>query len=477
MKTNQSPYTCMYLVTKEIYEKLLLSIDERDKKKIEQLNVHNVGNLNGAFPQIPPPPPPLPPPPPPHPPLIPDDAMDPNARPPPPPPSPPAPDSSTSSFHSPRYSMFSVDDNYIDDDIISDTNNLHLQATAPIFSSTSETNKNKKTKTDNRALIKKSRKPILYKNIPQAKETPLEIITDSTQNNVPLANERLSEMTVNKTAPVVTDGLTYLLRRERERAEKRRGKCPICQITFLNNRAMLNHKRKMHPDKKDIKKPFFIMPPIMKEDSKQKKYENWVEKETEIVVPEISGNVSNIAVEKCRMCETEFNDAKRLKRHLYNIHECNEYYVPFSQPSKGIKRKLSQTRFSGSNVAKKKFGKFFYKCKFCSFLFANESALLRHSKNIHNISNIDGVNKYALPKGIKRKELAQPEIFKCSVCSMEFDNKSYYISHLRLKHSVNQKYSKDKQKINKPTKKTIKKPEPQDKPNKKAKTVEYDNWM
>ena len=60
MKVSGSSYTCMYLITKEIYDKLLLSIDERDKKKIALLNRHEVGNENGAFPQVPPPPPPPP---------------------------------------------------------------------------------------------------------------------------------------------------------------------------------------------------------------------------------------------------------------------------------------------------------------------------------------------------------------------------------------------------------------------------------
>jgi len=54
---DKASYSCMYLVTKEIYEKLLSCIDERDKLKIAELNKKDVGNENGAFPDLPPNPP------------------------------------------------------------------------------------------------------------------------------------------------------------------------------------------------------------------------------------------------------------------------------------------------------------------------------------------------------------------------------------------------------------------------------------
>ncbi len=64
----------MYLVTKEIYDKLLRCLDEKDKKKVDDLNNQEIGNEQGAFPQLPPPPPPIPPPQPPRPPS--SDLMD-----------------------------------------------------------------------------------------------------------------------------------------------------------------------------------------------------------------------------------------------------------------------------------------------------------------------------------------------------------------------------------------------------------------
>ena len=69
--SNKSSFSCMYLVTKEIYDRLLSCIDESQKKKLDNLNKAEIGNQNGAFPDIPPPPPsfPQPPPPPPQPPL------------------------------------------------------------------------------------------------------------------------------------------------------------------------------------------------------------------------------------------------------------------------------------------------------------------------------------------------------------------------------------------------------------------------
>lgn len=48
MKENKSSYSCMYLVPKDIYEKLLQVIDERENRQLHKLNV--IGNEEGAFP-------------------------------------------------------------------------------------------------------------------------------------------------------------------------------------------------------------------------------------------------------------------------------------------------------------------------------------------------------------------------------------------------------------------------------------------
>lgn len=50
MKGNKSSYSCMYLVPKEIYEKLLNLIDEKDNRQLHKLNP--VGNEEGAFPNL-----------------------------------------------------------------------------------------------------------------------------------------------------------------------------------------------------------------------------------------------------------------------------------------------------------------------------------------------------------------------------------------------------------------------------------------
>lgn len=50
MKGNKSAYSCMYLVPKEIYEKLLNLIDERENRQLCKLNP--VGNEDGAFPNL-----------------------------------------------------------------------------------------------------------------------------------------------------------------------------------------------------------------------------------------------------------------------------------------------------------------------------------------------------------------------------------------------------------------------------------------
>jgi len=54
MKENKSAYSCMFLVPKEIYEKLVQVIDERDNLQLEKLNRFAVGNTDGAFPNLPP---------------------------------------------------------------------------------------------------------------------------------------------------------------------------------------------------------------------------------------------------------------------------------------------------------------------------------------------------------------------------------------------------------------------------------------
>ena len=491
--SNTSPYACMYLVTKEVYDKLLLCIDERDKKKIAQLNRNEVGNENGAFPNIPPPPPPIPPPPPPPPQRHPstissdDDDMD------------FAPDSSPPD--TPRgYGEFIYphgdNDNYIDDDIASDTNNLYIdrpftpmdasierlpslpeynfarpqtpaqQQPEPVPSrsvnifkppkpptqqqpeplrpqpepSTSTDNFNRGLKTNNKALIKKSKKPVLYKHIPKAKEVQFEIVNSTTQSEITPTPPRAPEN--NQAADANISNLT----RDLGNKLRRSNKCPICGIQFLNRRTFLKHQKDMHSSSTKRKKPRLLVLGVSKKGSRdgdERQYDNWVENNMDVVTPDVNVNTDDIAVQECRLCNTEFNKQKSLVRHLAAIHDCDANYKPFTTPeTKNNKRKLSQTKFVESKTPRKKLGKFFYKCKLCSFLFSTEQALERHSKNIHDIENIDGVNKYALSKGTKRKELAETEIFKCNICSTEFENKSYYISHLRLKHGVDQKYTK-----------------------------------
>ena len=539
--SNTSPYACMYLVTKEVYDKLLLCIDERDKKKIAQLNRNEVGNENGAFPDIPPPPPPIPPPPPPpqrHPSTISsdDDAMD------------SAPDTSPPDTPRAAYGQFifpdEENDNYIDDDIASDTNNLYIDRphtpidasierlpSLPVASierlpslpvpgynfarpqtpaqpqpllrpsrlinnfkppkpptqqqpeplrtiskspnlpiqpqpgpSTSTDNFKKGLKTNNKALIKKSKKPVLYKHIPKAKEVQFEIVNSTTQSDITPTPPRAPEN--NQAADANISNLT----RDLGDKLRRSNKCPICGIQFLNRRTFLKHQKDMHSSSTKRKKPrLFVLGVSKKESRDERQYDNWVENNMDVVTPDVNVNTDDIAVQECRLCNTEFNKQKSLVRHLAAIHDCDANYKPFTTPeTKNNKRKLSQTKFVESKTPRKKLGKFFYKCKLCSFLFSNEQALERHSKNIHDILNVDGVNKYALSKGTKRKELAETEIFKCNICSTEFENKSYYISHLRLKHGVDQKYTKKKPATPKKTQ--------ANKPNKKTKR-DYDSWQ
>ena len=288
---NTSPYTCMYLVTKEIYDKLILSIDERDKQKIAELNRNEVGNENGAFPDIPPPPPPIPPPPPPqrHPSTISsDNTMD------------FAPD--TSPPDTPRgYGEFIYpdedNDNYIDDEIFSDTNNLYIdrdrqasidrlpslpynfatpqppdrqasidrlpslpynfatpQPPTPVPAQqqpepSTSANIFKRGKTNNKALVKKSKKPILYKNIPQAKEVPFEIVDSTSQSDMPIPPPPRAPEN-NQTIDANISDLTRKLGKKLRRSNK----CQICGIQFLNRKALLKHQKDIHSNNKKSKK-------------------------------------------------------------------------------------------------------------------------------------------------------------------------------------------------------------------------------
>ena len=446
-----------------------------------------MGNENGAFPHIPPPPPP--PPPPPQPPRRPstldsdmDDTMEfaPNN-------SPPDTPGEDGEFH------FPVEDNYIDDEISSNANNLYIdrfpsahrqnlipgqdfvelpsthkqnlipnqdfvrQPTTPTQPRpTTSTNIFKKNqKTDNKKLIKKSKKPVFYKNIPQPKEVPFEILNNINQNDMPMP---ILPHTAKNNQNIETN-----LAKSLGDKIKQSNKCLVCDLQFKSKKAILKHNKEMHSEQKKIGKKRLIVLPIS-ETGNEKKYGNWSK---DVVIPDTEGNSDDIAVQECRLCNTEFNKHNALIRHLATIHDCNADYRPFTEPAN--KRKISQAGFVYSKTPKKKFGKFFYKCKLCSFTFASEDALNRHSENIHDILNIDGIDKYALPKGTKRKELAETEIFNCAICSTDFENKSYYISHLRLKHGVDQNYVKNEKIFKAPRK------ERANKSNKKAKE-KYNSW-
>ena len=46
-------YECMYLIPRDIYDKFFTNMDQREKRKVDNLNSTEIGNESGAFPDIP----------------------------------------------------------------------------------------------------------------------------------------------------------------------------------------------------------------------------------------------------------------------------------------------------------------------------------------------------------------------------------------------------------------------------------------
>ena len=437
-KTSNSPYACMYLVTKEIYDKLLRCLDEKDKKKVDDLNNQEIGNEQGAFPQLPPPPPPIPPPPPPSPLDFMDDDSNDNQHPPNPPynygdddewpridrpntPSPPILDGPYHDFSSNNLQDYSDDDEYIDDEIPSNFD--HAFGPDSVL------------RTPLKKGLKGSKKKISKKTmLTKHKSNNSQQTINRPDTNTPIPSTSRQGMADQSPPPTPTPSTS-------KGVVIKKNSCGLCLKTFQTLRALHNHELSEHTSKigkignmklsnnlKHKKNVKFNLRNIGNE------YDNWRGKQDikmtsvndqDVIIPNIAemSNSDDIAVKICKLCQTTFNTTPNLNRHLKNVHDCNpDYYYTLEQ---GKKRKLSDVKFKeflGSPL-KKKPTKFLYKCKLCNFTFTEEISLKRHMKNIHDTIN----QTYMLPQGVKRK---RNDYLKCKICSSTFEKKSLYKKHI-----------------------------------------------
>ena len=73
-----------------------------------------------------------------------------------------------------------------------------------------------------------------------------------------------------------------------------------------------------------------------------------------MVIPNTEKNIDYIAVQECKLCNTESNKHKAFIRHLAAIHDCDATHVPFTASlTKNNKRKLFQTKFKEFRTPKK----------------------------------------------------------------------------------------------------------------------------
>ena len=461
----------MYLVTKEIYDKLLTCLDVKDKKKVVDLNNQEIGNELGAFPQLPPPPPPLPPPQPPAPPPPPspdfmnDDSNDyhmPNTpydygdddewprleR-----PNTPSPDIPNDPFYHPNginLQDYSDGEGYIDDDIPSNFD----QAFGP----------DSVLRTPLKKGLKDSKKKKGKKNIiPTHKfDKPHQPAPgqDRTDSDTPKPSTSGYVMNSQNTPPTSTHS-TF-----KQAGSVKNIACGLCQETFQTYRAFHNHELSEHTSNKSVKTSLSKQLKHKGRNNKSvkldlgdisKEYDNWGRKQDikmtpssgdDVLIPNIAemGDLDDITVKICQLCKTSFNTTTALNRHLKNVHECNpDYYYTLEQ---GKKRKLSDVKFKEflGPPLKKRPSEFLYKCTLCSFTFKDETSRNRHMKNIHDTIN----HVYMLPQGVKRKH---DDYLTCKICSSAFEKKSLYIKHVKSHNNKTRNESMTKpDKVKKETK-------------------------
>lgn len=182
-----------------------------------------------------------------------------------------------------------------------------------------------------------------------------------------------------------------------------------------------------------------FMPQVSKHAKDVEQYNSWAspdengdDSDTDVLfIPRpTTESYEDIAKISCKLCNTEFNKRGTLLRHVKNVHNANQNYE--QNDVQGVKRK----NFVGKtpNVQSKKFASNLYKCSLCTYIFAKESALFRHIKNVHEA---DKNFRQLMPQGEKRKR----GTFDCSLCSSSFNSRKSLNNHTDKSHHINVKKS------------------------------------
>ena len=437
----------MYLVTPEIYKRLLDNADSREKMKIQDLNKNEnecaVGNENGAFPNVP---------------RTPNQDQDINM-------SVSYDDSDGNenqqspinkanhqeqfqSQYKPSHSQLGSDS----DDVFSSD---FAKPKNPGLGSELEHAMNEMSRI-RQAALQQHQQNVLHgikkkittpKSIATAnRQIPLRQLVNASENKEKYQNQIFQkqfpvdidsvDMEIDTDPPTPTPILTSQSNETHTHRDNDKYQCNKCGLVFSNNKLLINHNNDFHSHKINVlgrKKDTGVK---KKTNTNDKTLKNWrkIMSENNVEITRKKNPVINPKPEQktetqsqselpndnthavnnphvnntygsllsCKLCPASFNTQKAHDRHLKNIHNTDSNYK--SEDIQGLKRKVNDT--SGNIIEKGALKKkqliHFFKCKLCSTNFKDKKNLDRHLKNIHKT---DENYKYNLPQGMKRKNV------------------------------------------------------------------------
>jgi len=504
---DKASYSCMYLVTKEIYEKLLSCIDERDKLKITELNKKDVGNEDGAFPDLPP-----------HPPSNEDDDSF-NIF---------SNDGGDDGGNDDGLDDDGGDGNYNDDDLNDDDDNDNRQSSVPSsssssiapglkrhlkkvnnlhladFSSDSDSSKNERKKQNSKKKfgsfrrisdqnisnvrrhnrnISKSKK---NSKIQTSENANINQLVPVTSNSVSLQHDITEPPELEPSRYIVPPRTVVLSEKQHKKLvgnikSKRFFRCSVCNSLFKSSSLLIKHSMKCSLE--NIKKRFYP----------------GANKKKDQVILQDNDISSSVEPESyiCDICSDVFNSLRLLKRHsaekhkktnkLAGVKKKKELFKKLQYPrwvllKKNKKPVIIDSDYSmGSSDNEVKDEKYFsanessddamldkksmsdsfddiaaLECMLCSQTFNTYKALKRHIKNIHNADE-----SYASKdkKGEKRKvsdsngniksygpgktKKFAKLFYRCQLCDYTFSEEKSLNRHLKNVHSCNPSYVSD----------------------------------
>ena len=437
----------MYLVTPEIYKRLLDNADSREKMKIQDLNKNEnecaVGNENGAFPNVP---------------RTPNQDQDINM-------SVSYDDSDGNenqqspinkanhqeqfqSQYKPSHSQLGSDS----DDVFSSD---FAKTKNPGLGSELEHAMNEMSRI-RQAALQQHQQNVLHgikkkittpKSIATAnRQIPLRQLVNASENKEKYQNQIFQkqfpvdidsvDMEIDTDPPTPTPILTSQSNETHTHRDNDKYQCNKCGLVFSNNKLLINHNNDFHSHKINVlgrKKDTGVK---KKTNTNDKTLKNWrkIMSENNVEITRKKNPVINPKPEQktetqsqselpndnthavnnphvnntygsllsCKLCPASFNTQKAHDRHLKNIHNTDSNYK--SEDIQGLKRKVNDT--SGNIIEKGALKKkqliHFFNCKLCSTNFKDKKNLDRHLKNIHKT---DENYKYNLPQGMKRKNI------------------------------------------------------------------------